>query len=178
MLSKWLSRVLKQCSNLSTTSPRCYHLSTRTREEDGDLGFEVFQKGSAPVATVPSVTIQKRGLMSLNRAAHRLLDSAEAVELLWDSERRVIGIRPAPIESPNAYPARPQSAVSDKGPILIAGSLFTRFIGLDTSQAQRWVPSVEDGILCIDLNAPAQRVTSNRSRGRSEPPTTDSSHTG
>jgi len=135
------------------------------------MGFEVFEKSSAPIATVPAATIQKRGLISLNRSAYQALGNPEAVELLWDAERKIIGFRPAPLENPNAYPARPQSTKSDRGPVLIAGNLFTRYIGLDTTEARRWVPTVEDGILCIDLNTPGQRVTSNRSRasGGQEP---------
>ncbi|WP_392424245.1 hypothetical protein [Barrientosiimonas humi] len=126
------------------------------------MGFEVFKKSSAPVPSVPSVTIQKRGLMSLNRAAYSMLESPEAIELLWDSDRRIIGMRAAKLESPDAYPARPQSSSSERGPILIAGSLFTRYIGLDTSNAKRWVPSLEGDILTIDLSVDGQPVSSNR----------------
>lgn len=126
------------------------------------MAFEVFKKSSAPVSSVPSVTIQKRGLMSLNRAAYALIDSPQAIELLWDRERKVIGMRPASLESPDAYPARAQNAGSDRGPILVAGSMFTRFIDLDTSDAKRWVPQLEDGILCIDLKVAGQPVSSNR----------------
>lgn len=128
------------------------------------MAFKVFEKSSAPVGTVPSVTIQKRGLISLNRAAFNLIGAPGAVELLWDEERRVIGLRPAPIDKPNAYPARPQSSKTDRGPVLFAGSLFTRFISLDTSDAHRWAPTVEDEILCIDLNTPGQTVRSNRTK--------------
>ena len=128
------------------------------------MAFKVFEKGSAPVATIPSVTLQKRGLISLNRAAFNLIGAPEAVELLWDEERRVIGLRAAPIDRPNAYPARPQSSKSVRGPVLIGGSLFTRFIGLDTSEAHRWAPTVEDEILCIDLKTPGQPVHSNRTK--------------
>lgn len=127
------------------------------------MAFEVYQKGSAPVSTVPTVTVQKRGLISLNRAAYNLIGEAEAVELLWDTERQVIGLRPAELTNPNAYPARPQNVSSAKGPILVAGGKFTQFIGLDTSRAVRWVPSVEDDILCIDISKPGQVASSNRS---------------
>lgn len=128
------------------------------------MGFEVFQKSSAPVSKVPTVTVQKRGLLSLNRAAHHLIDDAEFVELLWDADQRVIGIRPAVAESPNAYPARPQSATTGKGPILIAGSVFTRHYEIDTSESRRWVVEARDGILCVDLEKESQVATSNRSR--------------
>ncbi|WP_454853910.1 hypothetical protein [Promicromonospora soli] len=128
------------------------------------MGFEVFEKTSAPLAKVPTVTIQTRGLISLNRSAHALLDKAEAVELLWDAERKMVGLRTADVSSPNAYPVRPQNQKSQTGPLLIAGSAFTKYYGIDTTVARRWVPSLDDGILCIDLQQDGQRVVSNRSR--------------
>lgn len=127
------------------------------------MGFEVFQKSSAPVSKVPTVTLQKRGLMSLNRAAHALISSPEFVELLWDADRRIIGLRPAEESNPNAYPARPQSKESDKGPILVAGAVFTRHYDIPTEESRRRVVTAEDGILCIDLNQEGQLATSNRS---------------
>lgn len=130
------------------------------------MAFEVFQKSSAPASKVPTVTIQRRGLMSLNRAAHALIGSPEFVELLWDGERRLVGLRPTEADNPNAYPARPQSTTSEKGPILIAGSLFTRHYDIPTDESRRWVVMAEDGILVVDLNKDSQKVTSNRtSRG-------------
>ncbi len=133
------------------------------------MAFQVFQKGSAPVSTVPSVTIQKRGLFSLNDAAQALLNFPEALQFLWDPERRAIGLRSVPIADPNAYPARRQATAAGRegrGPILVAGTLFTKFIELDTSIAKRWVPTVEDDVLIIDLNQPGQLVVANR-RGKS-----------
>lgn len=130
------------------------------------MGFQVFEKGSAPIARVPSATIQRRGLMSLNRSAWALIESPNYVELLWDPERRIIGLRPAEETNPNAYPVRPQSANTKNGPVLIAGSLFTQWVGLDTSEAKRWVPTVIEGVLCLDLNEPGAKVRSNRTRGQ------------
>lgn len=138
------------------------------------MGFELFQKGSAPVSTVPSVTIQKRGLLSLNRAAVSLMagddsdsEIPEGVELLWDPERRVIGIRPAPLTNPNAYPLRPQGQ-KPSGPFLIAGTMFTRYIGIDTSEARRWVPNLENNVLVIDLTAESGKVAGPGRRSRAE----------
>lgn len=132
------------------------------------MGFEVFQKSSAPVSKVPTVTLQKRGLMSLNRAAHALIGSPEFVELLWDADRRVIGLRAAEADSPNAYPARPQSAQTGKGPIIVAGNVFTRHYQIPTEESRRRVVTVEDSVLCIDLNQEGQLATSNRSGRNAE----------
>lgn len=82
------------------------------------------------------------------------------------TSRRVIGLRPAHPENPNAYPARQQATKTGRGPALVAGTLFTQHIDLDTSVAYRWVPTVEDDILCIDISEPGKRATSNRSRAR------------
>lgn len=133
------------------------------------MAFEVFQKGSAPLPKVPSVTIQKRGLLSLNRAAYALIGSPNAVELLWDPDQRVIGIRPSDEANPNAYPARPQSKAG-KGPILVAGSMFTQYYEIDTAQSLRYVPVEQGGILCIDLTHPGQPVNNNRSGGNRTAP--------
>jgi hypothetical protein len=127
------------------------------------MGFVVYEKGSAPVATVPAVTVQKGGLIALNRAAYALIGDPEAVELLWDADRKVIGLRPSELTNPNAYPARPQSANSTKGPVMVAGRKYTQFIGMDTSRALRWIPTIEGEILCIDISKPGQVASSNRS---------------
>lgn len=91
----------------------------------------------------------------------------EGVELLWDSDRRVMGIRSAPLTNPNAYPLRPQGQKSS-GPFLIAGTMFTKYIGIVTSAARRWVPKLEDDILIIDLNAESGMVAGPGRRSRAE----------
>ncbi|AND15362.1 hypothetical protein C5D07_02545 [Rathayibacter tritici] len=64
----------------------------------------MYEKGIAPVPTTPSITIQKRGLISINRAAFEAIDKPEGVELLWDAERKAIALRPASLTNQNAYP--------------------------------------------------------------------------
>lgn len=128
------------------------------------MGFEVFRKTSAPLGKVPSVTIQKRGLISMNRAAHALIDETEHVELLFDAERQVIGLRPTDASNPDAYPVRSQNTGRDSGPVLVAGGMFTRFYKIDTEVSRRWTsPGTEDGVLVIPLDDPGARVvTGNR----------------
>ena len=128
------------------------------------MAFKVFEKGSAPAPTIPTVTIQKRGMFSLNDAAFRMIGEPEGVQFLWDSDTRQIAIQAVPLTSPNAYPTRRQGASKDskRGIVLIAGTMFTKFIDIDTSVAKRWVPKVEDGMLIVDLNEPSQTVASTR----------------
>lgn len=129
------------------------------------MGFKVFEKGSAPAPTIPTVTIQKRGMFSLNEAAFSSIDEPEAVQFLWDEENRLIAIQAAKLEDPNAYPTRrqgPVNAPQKRGIVLIAGTMFTKFIGIDTSIAKRWVPERDGNMLIVDLNKPSQTVASNR----------------
>lgn len=128
------------------------------------MPFEVFNKRFAPLAKAPSVTIQKRGLMSLNRAAYALLGEPKAVELLFDKDERIIGLRPIDDAAAHAYPLRPQSSKSDSGPLILAGTAFTQYYNIDTTVSRRWIPTLRDGVLCIDLKQEGVVVTSNRNR--------------
>jgi hypothetical protein len=87
---------------------------------DMKMNFEVFTRTTGRSASEPSVSIQKRGSLSLNGAAYRLLRSNRVipkhpriktesdffVELLYDRENQTIGLRYAPPNNPNSYVVR------------------------------------------------------------------------
>lgn len=133
--------------------------------QEATMGFAVFEKGSAPVSTVPAVTIQKRGLFSLNDASYKLLGEPETIQFLWDADEKLIALKPSARDDLNGYPARRQSSTKGHGPVLVAGSMFCKFIGLDTTHAKRWTPRKQDELLIIDLKEPGALVISNRERG-------------
>jgi hypothetical protein len=126
------------------------------------MGFELFDKRKAPLAKLPSVTIQRRGLFSLNRAAYKLMGEPTQVELLYDRDAMKIAIRAAHENSPHAYPVRSQSK-KENGPLMIAGTAFTAFYNIDTDVSRRWVPIFEDGMLQIDLTGASAEIVGNRS---------------
>lgn len=134
------------------------------------MAFEVFDKGSAPTKSVPAVTIQKRGLFSLNDAAYKLLGEPEYIAFLYDSEEKLIALKPTEETDLNGYPARRQTPAGGSkkasGPVLVAGSMFTRFIDMDTSKARRWTPELRDGMLIIDRKTEGALVISNRNRAK------------
>lgn len=75
------------------------------------------------------------------------------------------------LDEPNAYPLREQNPTKrrpdgKRGARLAAGTLFTKFIGLDTTIARRWIPRIEDSMLVIDLNEEGALVVGNRNRSR------------
>ncbi|MEX5301372.1 hypothetical protein [Kocuria sabuli] len=129
------------------------------------VAFEVFDKRMTPLAKAPAVKIQKRGVISLNRAAHELIDSPETVELLFDAQRSVMALRPADDTSPHAYGVRTGST---KGPgqAMVSATAFTQHYGIDTTVTRRWRPFVEDGMLCIDLTQTGTVIEGNRAKNR------------
>ncbi len=129
--------------------------------------FEVFTRRMIPMTKQPAVTIQKRGLISLNKSAQVALGEPEAVELLFDPVERIVGIRGVDPTVGHAYPLRAQGGHSD-GTYLVAGTAFTRYYDIDTTISKRWPVQIEDGLLLVNLQDEATIVTSNRNLTRKD----------
>lgn len=127
------------------------------------MPFEVFNKRMTPLAKAPSVTIQKRGVISMNKAAHDLVDNAETVELLYDRDRQVMALRAADDSSPHAYAVRSGSKPGP-GQAIVSATAFTQYYAIDTTATRRWKPFVEDGMLCVDLTTEGTIITGNRTK--------------
>lgn len=106
----------------------------------------------------PSVTVQRKGIVSINAPAHKLIDGAKFVELLFDPSRRVMALRPAE-PSPRTYELR---SPSRSGQTLVSATAFMQAYEIDTSVSRRYEPFEEDGMLCIDFNGPSTEVRGNR----------------
>jgi hypothetical protein len=124
------------------------------------MPFEVFDKRSAAATRSPMVTIQRGGSFSLNEAAKELVGSPEAVELLYDREKKLIGFRPVAPTSPRAFPVRPQG--KNAKTYMVAGKAFSNHYGLDTARARRYAVEMSDGVLVLDLNSDSVDVTGPR----------------
>lgn len=127
--------------------------------------FETFRKPLTALKRQPTITIQKRGTMSLNRSAQVALGSPAAVELLFDAARRTVGLRPTDPRAAHAYPLR-SSTGHDNGPYVVSAMAFLHFYDIQPPESLRWSAYVHDGVLCIDLDAPSVPVTSNRAAAR------------
>lgn len=126
--------------------------------------FEVFRKRMAPLVKQPYVTIQRRGTMSFNKAAHRALGSPEAIELLFDANEQIIGVRAVDPHVEHAYPIRMTNAETS---FIVSGRAFTHYYGIETEISRRYPAETIDGVLCIDLKGGGTEVTSNR-KGRTK----------
>jgi hypothetical protein len=138
--------------------------------------FETFSRSLLQLKAEPQITVLRRGTMSLNKSAYTALGSPDAVELLYDTDERIVGLRPIDARAQNAYVVR-QPAGAGKGPFVITAMAFTKFYGIDTTQSLRREAFLDDGVLCMSLNDDATPVTSNRAgshnvaaHGRTEQP--------
>ena len=136
------------------------------------MPFEVFTKRLVPLAGAPYATIQKRGTISLNKAAHHLLGAPKAVELLYDSETSIVGFRAVDPNVEHAYALRAMGGAANRAEgagttYLIAGTAFLKHYGIEIGQARRYPVELQSDILCLDLKKEGTVVTSNR-EGRSK----------
>jgi hypothetical protein len=98
--------------------------------------FEVFSREAARSREEPMFTLQARGLLSLNSAVFRALGAPEAVELLYDAEERIIGLRKVDKGDPNAYAVRKNSGTHS---YLVATQGFLAYHGIKPVLAQRFL---------------------------------------
>lgn len=136
------------------------------------MAFEVFDKSSVPMRGAPSVTVLKTGIVSINGAAHRMINASPVVELLFDPVRKVMALRPAS-PSPRAYELRKPSRT---GHTQVSATAFMKAYGLDTSVSRRYEPFEEDGMLCIDFSEPGTVVRGNRSAKKDGEPPAEAGH--
>jgi hypothetical protein len=129
------------------------------------MPFEVFEGRAATASKNPMVTIQKGGSFSLNKAAYRLMDEPETVELLFDREEMLIGFRAVSPTSPRAYTVRPQG--KNAATFMVAGQAFGKYYDLDTTTARRYAVEMRDGILVLDLRSESVDVTGPRAAMKS-----------
>jgi hypothetical protein len=123
--------------------------------------FETFTKRMVPLTKAPYVTIQKRGIMSLNKSAWVALGSPEAIEFLYDPEEQIIALKGVDPNVEHAYPIR---GTKTDGPWIVSGTAFTRYFKIATDVSRRYTPYVDGDLLCIDLKMGGTEVTSNRVR--------------
>ena len=117
------------------------------------MPFERFDKKTMTVSKAPYLTLQKGGTMSLNRRAFLDLGEPEAVELLFDRDEQLIGLKPTSPKEPYAFPIRPQGSRNRVSNYAVAGQAFTKHYDIDTSVARRYLAEMRDDTLVVDLKS-------------------------
>jgi hypothetical protein len=112
------------------------------------MPFEVFDKRRMRQPSACRVTIQKRGVFTLNHAAYTVLGHPEAVVFLFDEAHQRVGLKAAELSQPAAYAVRHNQKKTNH---LVSGGLFTQHYGIPVDQARRFRARMEGDILCFDL---------------------------
>jgi hypothetical protein len=125
---------------------------SRQPSEPSEPHFEVFKKRTMARSKQPVLTIQKGGTMSLNKAAYLALREPKAVELLYDSSAKIIGLRSVLPTELHAYPVRAVGRLGNT--YALAGRAFCTYYDIPTTQAQRIKARLLDNsnVLAADMS--------------------------
>lgn len=110
--------------------------------------FETFTQRSTPIERRPLISIQRRGTLSANKTAFEALGSPAAVEMLYDREAQIIGLRPVDPSVRHAYPVRRQAASQS---YLLAFHAFANYYQIPLGEPRRYIAEVDNGVLTVDL---------------------------
>jgi hypothetical protein len=130
--------------------------------------FQVFDKRGSPVAKEATVTLLKGGPIALNRPAVEALGEPPAIELLFDPDEQIIGIRGVAADVRHAYPLR--NTASNTGQYLISGVAFTKFYDIKTDISRRYLGYMSGNVLCVDLTGPSSEIIVRRRNERDKSP--------
>jgi hypothetical protein len=119
------------------------------------MPFEIYQRQRTPASQEPTVTVQKRGTFSMNAAAYAALGAPEALELLFDREANVLGLRGVDASVPHAYPLR----AIGKSTWVFSGKAFAQYYGIDVAKSRRYKAILDGDLLVADLNRCSKRIS-------------------
>lgn len=115
------------------------------------MPFETFTR-QRKADRQPYVTMQKKGVISLNKAAFDALEQPDSVELLYDSDSRLVALRKVDSSVEHAYQVR--APVENHATWLVSGAAFVSYYEIDNSESIRRPARREEDLLIIDLNHP------------------------
>jgi len=129
--------------------------------------FEVFDAQAAPRVKQPLVSLQRKGVFTLNRAAFAALGEPDAVQLLFDTTERIVGFRSADPDQANSYAVRlTEPSGSGSGSYAISGAAFVKHYEIPVDCARRWPAQLDDGVLLFALDDPAVQIVGREARER------------
>lgn len=119
-----------------------------------NVDFEVFEAGPErnSVERV-HVTINERGHFFLNRRMLEAIGEPDAVTLMFDRRRSIIGVMPSRLHRPQAFPLKNKQLNRSRGRVIHAKN-FCKHYAINPSETLAFLsPEVnKDGILILDLN--------------------------
>ncbi|MEJ7848857.1 MAG: hypothetical protein WKF92_12295 [Pyrinomonadaceae bacterium] len=96
----------------------------------------------------PHVTVNKKGVILLNSIAHEAFGAPDLVTLVFDKTNGVIGLKPAELGTPNAFPVKGKGGWN----LVIHGMPFLRHNEIETDKTLTFNNvAADEGILVLDL---------------------------
>jgi hypothetical protein len=106
------------------------------------MAFETYHRRSRPATGEAVMAIQKRGTISLNGVAYNMVRGTGQgelyVELLFDPEKRAIGLRAVPAGTANSYPVRKMPRAQT---YLMTARGFLRYYGVPVGEHRQYTAS-------------------------------------
>jgi hypothetical protein len=102
-------------------------------------------------------------VISLNRAAYHAIGEPSYIEMLYDPDEKIVGVRPVKEKLPHAYPVRVQGRAASHT-YLLAGLAFMKYYGILPDVSVRYMAEMYGDVLGVDLKKKGLEVTSNRNR--------------
>ncbi len=115
------------------------------------IGWTILPRGDvAPHWSRLYVTINRSGALALSSVTHERLGSPEAVLIMFDRFKQRLGLKPAKLDTPNAYPLKKYGRRGAK--IIRAYRLITEFGIRPPDTLEFHYPRLDaDGNLILDL---------------------------
>jgi len=114
------------------------------------MPFETFTRQRK--TGLPYVTLQKKGVISLNGAAFEALGRPEQVELLYDRDAHQMALRRVDDSVEHAYKVR--APHENHQTWLISGGAFASYYEIDISASVRRPAHLDGDLLVVDLKHP------------------------
>lgn len=111
------------------------------------MPFEVFRRDAAygrPAVPEPVIKSYKSGKFQLNKAALEQLEKPVEVLLMFDQERKAVGLKPVPEGTPDAYRINPSNRT-------VGTEAFFKAYSLPRDKTYQFTGSIENGILVFEI---------------------------
>ena len=126
--------------------------------------WELYSTQGRNATSEPVVSLHRTGSLALNKAAYEALGQPKAVQLLFDREEQIAGLRPVEPGAPDSYVVRKQDRSST---YLVAGKTFTTYYKIDIGATRRYNAQMYYDVLGVDLKDERSSSPSGKRAARS-----------
>ena len=118
------------------------------------MGYEIFTR-KVQYRGSPGISITKMGVLSFNKGASIILqkEAVESVLLLWDKEKRMMGIRSITKKDQRSYKVRMNKRGDGAG---FSAATFLKYIEYDTSETRSFLANWNEQQQMFEIEVPEE----------------------